>query len=142
MQPGEEPIDDPEIVFRRVRLSDYDDNGGAQPEAFAPHRSEDKTGISLSRKKYKSIEEAAAGRQPQYYVASFVAGILRSNTIQVEPSPVKDAAGNVTDPGHAEMPQLRSDNRKSNEVIELQRLLAKLSQGQTSGPYPAKAAAG
>ena len=82
----------------------YDEHG-LSPRAFQP-RDDDTTGISVSRAKYKSIEDAAEGKSKKgYYVAVLRAGDLRSAGIEVEPRPRED------DPGHAELPDLTCDNR-------------------------------
>lgn len=76
-----EPIDDGEILYRRIPVStgwyQADKEPPLEPEAFRPNRN-DTSGISLSRAKYTSIEEAARGQPGRsYYVAVFRAGELR-----------------------------------------------------------------
>lgn len=117
-----EPITDEEVLYRRVPASTgwYSRETGLKPEAFAP-RQDDTTGLSVSRGKYKSIEEAARGRPGKtYYVAVLRAGDLRKQGIAIEPRP---RAG---DPGHSELPDLNSGNRKTTETLERQRVLASL----------------
>jgi hypothetical protein len=118
---GTEPIADDELLYRRIpkSVSWYSDSAGLSPQAFAPHAKNDITGLSISRAKYKSIEAAAKGRPGKsYHVAVLRAGDLRQRGIQVVPRPLPE------DPGHAELPDLNSVNRKTDETLERQRLLA------------------
>lgn len=62
---GTETIADDELLYRRVPESTgwYDPATGVlDSRTFAPHKTNDATGLSVSRAKYKSIEEAAKGR--------------------------------------------------------------------------------
>ena len=130
-----EPIADEELLYRRVPASThwYDPATGVlKPEAFAPHRTEDFTGLSVSRAKYKSIEEAARGRPGKsYYVAVLRVGDLRQKGITVVPRPeVPDGY----DLGHAELPDLNSGNRKTDRTLELQRLFTQVCL-RVEGPF-------
>lgn len=135
-----ESIADEELLYRRVPKSTnwYDsETDYLKPEAFAPHKTNDITGLSVTRAKYKSIEEAAQGRPGKsYYVAVLRAGDLRNNEIAVVPRP--DVPEGY-DPGHAEIPDLNADNRKEDETLERQRLLARLRL-RVEGPFPTTAA--
>lgn len=135
-----EPIADEEVLYRRVPVSTgwYDsESGSLKPQAFEPHKRNDITGLSISRKKYKSIEEAARGRPGKsYYVAVLRAADLRKNEITIVPRP--DVPGGY-DPGHAEIPNLNAGNRKEARTIELQRILVELCL-QVEGPFPVAAA--
>ena len=83
------------------------DTGRVQPEAFAPHKERDVTGLSVSRAKYKSIEEAARGQPGKaYFVAVLPAGELRQAGITIEPRPRHG------DPGHAELPKFERGESK------------------------------
>lgn len=127
---GSEPVADDEILYRRVPQSTgwYSPDRGLRPEAFGP-RKDDVTGISLWRARYKSIEDAAVGRPGKsYYVAVLRVGDLRQEGIEVVPRPLEN------DPGHAELPQLNAQNRKSDETLERQRLLVELTL-QIVGPF-------
>lgn len=127
---GSEAIDDDEILYRRIPVSMkwYTTEGGVSPEAFDP-RSDETTGISVYRGKYKTAEEAAQGKSKQgYYVAVFRAGDLRAKGVAVIPQPL---AG---DPGHSELPGLTCDNRLTPEAQELKVLLAHL-HFDVKGPY-------
>ena len=132
MEDGSEPIADGEFLYRRIPVSQgwYDQVHGLKPEAFAPHRERDATGISIYRAKYKPIEVAARGQPGKsYYVAVFHAGDLRGNGISVIPRPLPN------DPGHAELPDLNSNNRKSDPTLERARLLAEALCVRVEGPF-------
>lgn len=81
MGSGSEPISDDELLYRRVPIRWYDPSTGRPfDEAFAPHKENDLTGLSVSRAKYKSIEQAARGMPgKRYYVATLRAGDLRGS---------------------------------------------------------------
>ena len=120
--PGAEPIADDEILFRRIpaslNLYDPQSQPPLLPDAFRPNAN-DKTGLSVYRSEYKSLEETARGREGKmYYVAVLRAGDLRAAGIEVVPRPLKD------DPGHAEIPGLTYDNRRTDRSIEWKALLA------------------
>ena len=101
-----------------------------KPDAFGLHRTNDATGLSFVRAKYKSIEEAATGWPGKsYYVAVLRVADLRQNGIEVVPRP------RPNDPGHAELPELNSGNRKADETLERQRLLAEVCI-RVEGPFP------
>ena len=134
MDNGVEPIADEELLYRRVPTGWYDPATALlKSEAFAPHKSNDVTGLSVSRAKYKSLEEAARGRPGKsYYVAVLRAADLRRNGIRFVPRPgVPDGY----DPAHAELPDLNSGNRKSDETLERQRLLAEELCLRVEGPF-------
>jgi hypothetical protein len=126
---GTEPIADDELLYRRIPVSKgWYDNAGVSPEAFDP-RKEELTGISVYREKYKSLEEAATGKSKKgYYVAVLRAIDLRSHGIQAVPRPHPD------DPGHAELPDLRSDNRDSPDAQERKLRLSQLCV-RVEGPF-------
>ena len=122
MDNGTEPIADEEILYRRVPAGWYSPAAGLNAQAFAPHKTNDSTGLSVYRDKYKSIEEAAKGRPGKsYYVAVLRAGDLRKKGIQVLPRPQPG------DPGHAELPDLNRGNRKTDETLQRQHILVDLS---------------
>jgi hypothetical protein len=126
---GSEPIADDEILYRRVPLVHYSADGGLVDQAFAPHKIRDATGISISRAKYKSIEEAARGGSGKpFYVAVMQAVILRQHGIEPVPRPIVD------DPGHAELPDLNAANCRSDRTLELQRVLVELTL-RVEGPF-------
>ena len=129
MDNGTEPIADQELLYRRVPLAWYSADTGLDPQAFAPHKIHDATGLSVSRDKHKSIEDAAKGRPGKsYYVAVLLAGDLQRHGIQVVPRP------RPNDPGHAELPDLNAANRKANRTLEIERLLAELCL-RVEGPF-------
>lgn len=119
MADGTEPIADDELLYRRVPAAAqprrYDPvTGLLSDQAFGPHKKDGVTGLSVSRAKYKSIEEAASGRSGNsYYIAVLRAGDLRQQGIVVEPRPLQD------DPGHAEPPQLNAAHYKATATLEL-----------------------
>lgn len=132
MDEGNDPIADEESLYRVPQsMGWYCVDTGLKSEAFAPHKTQDVTGISVYRAKYKSIEEAAKGRPGKsYYVAILRAGALRQQGIEVVPRPKPD------DSGHAELPDLNSGNRKTDNILELQRVLVDLCLA-VEGPFPA-----
>ena len=127
-----DPIDDDELIYRRVPESQgwYDaSNQTLQPLSFHPHRQHDTTGISVSRARFKSLEEAARGQPGKtYYVAVLRVGELRHNGIRVVSAPLPD------DPGHAEFPDLNASNRRSDRTQELERILVTLTK-EVVGPF-------
>ena len=130
---GTEPIEDDERLYRRLPIHPkYFDpavDPAPTPFAFRP-REEDDTGLSVSRAKYKTVEDVAANpRGKQYYVAILEAGELRRRGIRVVPKPLDG------DPGHAELPDLRYDNRTTAEAEEMQVALA-TELCRVDGPYP------
>lgn len=133
MDDGTEPIADEELLYRRVPASMgwYNPVTGLNPQAFAP-RKDDSAGISVSREKYKSIEDAAKGQAGKmYYISVLRAGDLRRNGIEVVPEP------HPGDCGHAELPDLNAANRKADKTLELQRLLAQELCVRVEGPFGA-----
>lgn len=133
MGDGTEPIEDDELLYRRVPIVHFDQSIHSKPaqEAFKPHL-HDTTGLSVSRAKYKDIEQVAQNsREKQYYVAVLRAGDLRACGIAVEPRPKPD------DPGHAELPGLTYEHRKDDSVVEWKVLLAKKLCLRVEGPFPA-----
>jgi hypothetical protein len=131
MDEGTEPVGDDEFLYRRISVLSgwYSPETRLKAAAFAPHKTEDQTGLSVWRAKYKTIEQAARGRAGKsYYVAILRAGDLRQRGIEVVPRPQPD------DPGHAELPDLNSANRKTDRTRELQRILVELCCS-VEGPF-------
>lgn len=133
LQPGNEPIGDDEILYRRIPVSKgWYSSTGLSPEAFDP-RDDEATGISFYRRKYKTLEESAKGKGKKgYYVAVFRASDLIAKGIQVVPRPQPD------DPGHAELPALTCHNRMTDEALNVKKLLASLPES-VEGPFPPQA---
>lgn len=128
MQAGSEPIEDDELLYRRIPTV-WQSESGISDQAFAPHKTEDPTGLSVTRAKYKSLHEAANGRPGKsYYVAVLQAGDLRENGVEVVPRPLPD------DPGHAELPALNSADRKNDEVLKFQKVLVNVVL-RIEGPF-------
>lgn len=129
---GTEPVTRDELLYRRIPASKgwYDDRNGVSPEAFDP-RDNETGGISLFRKKYKTIQEAAKGPSKRgYYVAVLRAGDLIKEGIEIVPRPDPP---NV--PGHVELPGLNRNNRLTQEGLERKVSLAKLC-AWVEGPFP------
>jgi hypothetical protein len=130
---GTEPIKDDEILYRRIPVSQkwFDPTADPRlsPQAFHPIK-QDTTGLSLSRAKYKTVEEAAEGPSAQgYYVAGVKAGELRERGIAVIPDPLPD------DPGHCELPGLTYSNRHCDQSEELKVQLAHELTWWVAGPF-------
>lgn len=101
VQDGTEPVVDDELLYRRIPVSmGWYDMNGLSPDAFRP-RKDETTGISVTRAKYSSIQDAARGKSKKgYYVAVVRAGDVRNAGGDVIPRPERD---NI---GHAEIPEL------------------------------------
>jgi hypothetical protein len=122
MADGREPIEDDEIIYRRIPTPAYYDPSVSpfpSPMAFHP-RCNDLTGLSVYRAKYKTPEQVAAtGRDRPFYIAELRAGDLRRHGIEVVPVPLPD------DPGHAELPGLTYAKRRfvqEHEVLLARKL--------------------
>lgn len=117
METGTEAVEDHERLMRRVPECWAPTASVPYPQhhAFKPHKSADTTGLSVFREKHISPEQLAAkGREGKlYWIASVSAGDVRRAGLSVEPHP------NAEDgPGHAEIPEMRSENRDSQKVRE------------------------
>jgi hypothetical protein len=128
-----EPIADEELLYRRIpaALNLYDPQAEPHllPDAFRPNQN-DVTGLSVYRAKYKTIEEAARGREGKnYYIAVLRAGDLRARGIEVVPRPIEE------DPGHAEIPGLTYQNRKTDRTLEWKLLMAQQLCIRVEGPF-------
>ena len=132
MSYGTEPIEDTELLFRRVRLDLYDATRDSKlsPHAFRPVES-DSQGLSIYRAKYISAENTARNdRGKRYFIAVLRAGDLRAKGIEVVPRPSQE------DPGHAELPGLRYENRREVHAEEWQEVLANELCLRVEGPFP------
>jgi len=128
------PIDDDELLYRRISvLSGWCDGSQVSPPAFHPQK-HDKSGISVFRARFRSIESAATGPSPDgYFVAVLCAGELRARGIQIEPQPDLDGDYDVS---HAELPQLNTGRKKSPEIIQLKAELIELAMKRSvEGPF-------
>lgn len=134
---GTEPIDDAELIYRRIPVSmGWYANGQLSPEAFDP-RPDETTGISVYRGKYKSIEEAAKGKSKKgYFVAVFRVCDLQNRGIEVVPRPIhpEDPESPEYDPGHAEIPALTAQSRGSTPAEEAKLSMATLAI-EVKGPF-------
>jgi len=130
---GTEPIADDEILYRRIPVSQnwYDPNVSPKPSSQSFHPTKyDTTGLSLSRGKYTTIEEAAQGTAGKsYYVAVLQAGDLRAQGITLLPKP------EVDDPGHCEIPSLTYQDRNTDQSLESKTLLAEQLCLRVEGPF-------
>ncbi len=134
MDQGSEAVEDHETLFRRIPVACgfYDPLLDAKPSpiAFRPTQ-QDRTGLSIYREKYKSIEQVGCGRAgKKYFVAVLNAGDLRQLGMDVVPRPLEN------DPGHCEIADLTYANRKGMPYAEWQALLAEKLCIRIEGPYP------
>jgi hypothetical protein len=130
---GTEPISDDELLYRRIPVSqgwyNPDMTHPLSPKAFRPQR-HDLTGLSVSRAKYRTVQDAAQGREGKsYYVAVLRAGDLRSHCIRVEPRPREG------DLGHSELPDMTYDTRDSDQVHNWTVTLAHQLCLRVEGPF-------
>lgn len=132
MGDGVEPIEDDECLYRRVSLDYYDPDQADEPSPLAFHpRAYDQTGISVFRAKYTTPELVVQNdRGKRYYVAVLRAGDLRAHGIQVVPC----AEGHPS--GHAEIPGLTYENRRTDAAEEAKQLLARKLCLRIIGPLP------
>jgi hypothetical protein len=137
---GQPSIGDDEILYRKIpvalRWYDPQKSDKPSPDAFKPHKQFDTTGISLDRARtderpeFRTAAQAGAGQSPYgYYVAELRVGDLRAAGIDVVAAPVP---GN---PGHVELPSLRTDNRNSDKALELRQRLANELTLRVHGPF-------
>ncbi len=128
---GNAPIADDELLLRRIPASTgWIDDKGVSSLAFRPNRN-DGTGLSISRAEpFKTVKQAARGRPGKsYYVAVLRAGDLRRAGIEVRPAPLPD------DPGHAELPDLTYQDRKTDDALQWADLLANELILSVEGPF-------
>lgn len=128
------PIEDDEIVYCRIPVSrDWYVDGVLYGEAFEP-RKEEHSGISVYRKRFKSLEDVAQGKSRKgYFVVSLRVSDLRAGGIAIEPRPDTEDGW---DDAHAELPGLNAGNRKTDEAEEFQAILAELGvKLPVAGPF-------
>lgn len=131
MNPGEEPIEDDEILYRRIPERWFNGNE-VEDQAFLPHRENDVDGLSLTRAKYSTPEEALGAGRPgkRYYIAVLRADDLRKKGLRIQPNPLE---GNR---GHCILPDIVSTNRKTDETRTMARSLAlDLDPNTIEGPF-------
>lgn len=126
-----EPIEDDEILFRRVPLKLYDRK--AEPpvhrDSFRP-REYDKTALSLYRAKFQTAEDVGrTGTAKGYYVAHLRAGSIRRERMNVIPKPLESS------PGHCEVEELNYANRRTDLSEERQLALAEKLCEKVEGPF-------
>lgn len=132
-------IIDSELVMRRLPAKPpwYDPLRGPVAEAFKPHRSSDSDGLSVSRMESEEHPEfltplklAESGPSKDgYYVAILPVKGLREAGMKLE---VDRVPGN---PGHALIVNMRSDNRKSDEVAQWTQMMAERLTTRIEGPF-------
>ncbi len=128
------PIDDSEILYRRIPVSkEWYQKGIVYAEAFEP-RPEELTGLSLFRKRFKSIEAVSRGLAKQgYFVASLKVADIRAAGISVVPRP---ETSDGWDDAHVELPELTGNVRGSDSAEEMQSKLAEIAmQLPVEGPF-------
>ena len=128
-----EPLADDEYIYRKIPVKPgwYDPSvdPNPSPEAFRP-REGDTTGLSVDRAEYRTIDQSAQGPSTQgYYVAVLRVGDLRANGIEVVPRPEGQ------NPGHAEIPGLTYENRKTDQALEWRTRLAHELTLRVEGPF-------
>lgn len=118
---GTEPIDDAEVLLRRIPAAfRADPVGPPQLDAFLPHRTRDPDGLSVTRRKY-ALPEAVGRTAPAgkaCYVGCLTASLIRSVGLDVVPDP------QPANPGHAVIVGLDSASRGDpNTRLKAKRLL-------------------
>ena len=134
-----DPVSDDELIYRRIPVSQgyYDPRVAPVPSplALSPLVTTPPDSRCIARK-YTSLETAARGRPGKsYYIAVLRAGDLRAAGIEVVSRLLEDA------PGHAEIPGLTHEHRKSMPYFEWQTLLAEELCLRVEGPYPSASSA-
>lgn len=128
---GTEPVGLDEVVYRRIPVSTgwYSPSTGLSPRAFRP-RVDDVDGLSLTRSKYASAEDAARGSGTSgYYIAVLPVARLVLAGLSVVPRPLPE------NKGHVEMPELTYGNRKSDRSLEIMTALAQTVTSEVLGPF-------
>ena len=132
------PIDDEEILYRRIPVSmEWYVDSVLSGLAFEP-RPDEHSGISVFRKRFRTLHQVALGKSKLgYYVVSLRVTDLREAGIQVVPQPVLPEGW---DDAHAELPGLNANNRRSDAAEALQSRLAEIGlRLPVEGPFVAKA---
>src|SRR5262245_39983879 len=138
MRAGFEPIDDDEILYRRVRFLHFDRNvrSTPDPEAMRPIE-EDSDGLSLRRARYWTVQQIAEGRPgKKYYVAHLRARDVRSLELGEASLTLKPDDPTAADclKGHCVIPELVYATRRSDLSESFQRRLAGIVF-QVDGPF-------
>lgn len=130
-------IADGELLYRKipVKFDWYDSSRNeVKPDAFRPTKY-DTDGISVdrawseSRQDFRRVEEAAQGRQSEYYIAVLSADALKKGGFVIVPAPTPD------NPGHALITDLTHENRKDVKSQEDMVLLAHQLTIEVKGPF-------
>jgi hypothetical protein len=127
MEKGAENVSDDELLYRRIPLVWFDvATGLIADDAFKP-TPEDKTGLSLYRAKHidpKTLVGRSKSGKP-FYVAGILAKDLREHGLDVR-------VNDPSEPVHVELPHIRYDNKKDDNVRSHIRWLAKTCPKQLS----------
>lgn len=134
MSEGNEPITDDEILYRRIPTKpeyfNLDKDLQPSPLAFNPHEN-DVTGLSVYRAKYRTPQQVARNKAgKRFYVGFLRASDIRRHGMDVVPRPIPP-----DDIGHAEIPDLTHENRRSLRSRELKVDLATKICFRVEGPY-------
>lgn len=133
--PGHEPISDDEILYRRIPENSVTKPGVEIPfDAFTPNKKYDEDGISFTRAKYSTAEEAARPldrkTEKRYYILAVKAKDLSRLGIRIKPDSL---AGNR---GHCVLPQLNAADERSNAVLRWRKsILDSLDPLAIEGPF-------
>lgn len=114
---GSEPVASTETALRRIPLGYIPTpKDGPSFRAFMPTDA-DESGLSVTRSgfsKPSGVGRNLARPEKQYYVAELSVAALREIGLDVIPSPLPD------NPGHAEIPQIRTSTNKQTRPIQIQ----------------------
>jgi hypothetical protein len=131
MGEGDEPVEDAEVLYRRVPELKMD-LARRRPldVGFRPHPEKDHDGISLFRAKYHPPKDLRGrqSRRPCWF-AVLVAVDLRRIGLGPVPRPIPEAKGHVT------VPELNSSNGKTDQALKWQQQLADEITREVLGPF-------
>jgi hypothetical protein len=125
-----EPVGRDEYLYRRIPASaGWYAATELSPRAFNP-RADNLNGLSFSRSKYATAEQAAHGSgKSGYYVAVLPVDKMFNDGLTITPRPLPD------NPGHVELSDLTYTNRKSDRSREIMTALAQTYTSQVMGPF-------
>jgi len=135
---GFEPIDDDEVLYRRVLEVHFDRTVRATPDPQAMRPiAQDVDGLSLKRARYWTAEQVSRGRPGKtYFVAHLRAGSVRSLLVATRTLTLRPDDPDVpnSEHGHCVIPELVYATRGSDESESFQRLLASTVH-EVEGPF-------
>ena len=133
-----------ELLYRKVRVSAGWWNpaaGRLSPKAVRPDK-RDVDGLSVDRARsdrhpdFRTARQAGAGPQADgYYVAVFRVSDLIDAGLTVVADPLTAADPGGPNPGHALIPELNAEDRRSERVAELIRVLTNELLLRVEGPF-------